>query len=328
MKTKIKTEIEYEEAPCGYVTFYNYKEPLMKFEGGFGYIGALVFDGKTDKIQCHFCGEWLGSLPHHLRREHNMSASEYKDLVGLLQSTALISESARAKLIASGLDKRGQNLRAGGKKTQEEKDKIRATLIKNGQKAEHKNLRGTCPEQLIYRMKTIAEEKGDKLRMRDFDSFKESILKTYGTLEVACKLAGIKYHAPSVNYSYDHVRKYTRDTALNFIREYILRFENVPTYKDFEKQGSSGLYDSQIKNEKVLKEIATEALAGMDTYRKVDMKIVYTDEQLLNFLRKFEKINGRRPALSDAKRRLVPAPQNYYYHFGNWKNALSKAFND
>lgn len=106
-----KKEIEYEEAPSGNVTFYNYKEPLMKFEQGHGFIGALVFDTESDKIQCHLCGEWFGHLPSHLAKEHNMRSAAYKDLVGLNQTTALINESMRAKMIASGLKKRMKNLR-------------------------------------------------------------------------------------------------------------------------------------------------------------------------------------------------------------------------
>ncbi len=321
---KIQKEIEYEEAPCGYVTFYNYKEPLMKFTEGYGFMGAVVFDGKTDKIQCHFCGEWLGSLPHHLRREHNMSASEYKNRVGLLQSTALISESARAKLIASGLDKRLQNLRAGGKKSLEEKKRISATLRDNSFLEEHKNLRNTCPEQLIYRMQNIAREKGSELRMGDFAGFKESIKKTYGSLENACNIAGIKYHYPS--YGYVSKRKYTEEQAITFIKEHLLQFHSLPLYRDFVSQKREGLYNSVIKNSKKLKVLFTKALSEMEEYKKVTERISYSKEQLLDFIRKFEKINGRKPAISDCKRGLLPCPQRYYYHFGTWNEALTKAF--
>lgn len=325
---KIKQEIEYEEAPCGYATFYNYKEPLMKFTEGYGFVGALVFDGKTDKIQCHFCGEWLGSLPHHLRREHNMTASEYKERVGLLQTTALISESARAKLIASGLDKRLQNLRAGGKMTKEVREKIRATCKKNGSNPEQLNLHGTCPEQLIARMQKIARENGDKLRMRDFDNFDEIVIKTYGSIKNACEIAGIPYREVGRTLKNELIRKsYTDDRAINFIREYIVRFNKSPKRRDFTTQKEHRLYDRVVKNEIGLKRLTTLAYASLPEYRKSAERMNYTDEQLLDFLRKFEKINGRRPALSDAKRCLVPYPSAYYYHFGNWNNALAKAFN-
>lgn len=55
-------ELEYEEAPSGFVTLYNYKEPFMKFKEGYGFQGVLLFDGTSDKIQCHFCGNWYDAL--------------------------------------------------------------------------------------------------------------------------------------------------------------------------------------------------------------------------------------------------------------------------
>lgn len=63
-------ELEYPEAPSGFVTLYNYKEPFMPFTDpdtreGFGYGGVLVFDGVSDKVQCHLCGEWYHALGNH-----------------------------------------------------------------------------------------------------------------------------------------------------------------------------------------------------------------------------------------------------------------------
>jgi hypothetical protein len=256
-------EIEYEEAPCGYVTFYNYKEPLMKFTEGYGFMGALVFDGKTDQIQCHLCGEWFGSLGHHLAREHNMKASAYKEKVGLLQTTALVSESARAKMIANGLEKRKRNLIPGKKKTQEEKDKISRTLRENAEKAEGMNLKGTCPAQIIDRMQKIAQEKGDKLKMKDFKtSLCDLAKKTYGSVKEACKIAGINYREPGKTLKNDLVKPEERR------------------------------------------------------------------ESLLEDLRRFERINGRRPSTSDTKRNLVPSWNTYRKHFGSWKKAYKLAFNN
>jgi hypothetical protein len=152
MNQKIKKrrelkEMEYEDAPSGYVKLYNYKEPYMKFVGGFGYQGTILFDGETQKIQCHFCGNWYDFLAPHIAAEHNMRASEYKSIVGLNQSTALISEKHREKLIANGLNKRLQNLRnrRGKKHSLESRKKIAETLKNRTREKENKS--GTCPEQ-------------------------------------------------------------------------------------------------------------------------------------------------------------------------------------
>lgn len=120
-------------------------------ERGYGFQGVLMFDGEDDKVQCHLCGEWFEYLPNHLHREHTTSAGEYKEMVGLSQSTALLGERQRAKLIENGLARRLQNLRPGKKRTQKEKDKIRETLKRMTR--ERQNLTGTCPAQLIERIR-------------------------------------------------------------------------------------------------------------------------------------------------------------------------------
>ena len=261
---RIKKEIEYEDAPCGYVTFYNYKEPLMPFKEGFGFIGALVFDGKTGKAQCHFCGEWVKSLPLHIRYIHKMKAREYKFKVGLLQTTVLISEETREKMLMSAsLPQALKNIKPGTyKRTKKQNNKIRKTMLANRMNAEYRNIRGTCPMQIIDRMQKIAKEKGDKLRMTDFKSFEESIQRTYGSIKEACSVAGINYRRPG------------------------------------------------------------------ETFKRKLLTPEQTRETLIEDLRRFERINGRRPALSDSRRGLLSRPQTFLKYFGHWSVAYDLAFNN
>lgn len=324
-----KYEIEYEDAPSGNVTFYNYKEPLMKFENGYGYVGALVFDTETEKIQCHLCGDWLGQLPHHLHREHNMSASAYKDKVGLLQTTALISENMREKLIASGLDKRLQNLRKGGKKSEEVKEKIRNTMKENADKPEWQNLRNTCPEQLISRLKKIYEREGDNFLFKKHIGFDKLLIKTYGSVKNACEIAGVPYRKPGQTRATLLSKKEKEQDTFDFMREFFIKFSKLPKRKDFVEQDKEALYRYLFEgNKKEYRLFASKVLASMDEYKKNNERIYYSKENLLDFLRRFEKINGRKPSISDAKRCLVPYPSRYIYHFGSWHNALKLAFND
>ena len=319
-------EIEYEEAPSGYVNFYNYKEPLMKFEDGYGFIGALVFDGETDKIQCHFCGEWFVALGNHLKKEHNMNASNYKDAVGLFQTTALIGEKFRAKLIANGLANRQKNLRPGTKQSKETREKIRNTLKKNGEKPESMNLRGTCPAQLIDRLKKLYEEQGPRFKLKEIP-FRVTLKKTYGSIKNACEIAGVPYRESGQNLDYGHVIKYTEEKAIDFIKEFLVRFNKEPTRQDFIKQDQEGLYDSFIKRKKRLSDFTKQAYLNLDEYKKPSNRVSYSKEELLDFLRRFEKIHARKPSASDGKRCLIPYPSRYTYHFGSWKNALKLAFN-
>jgi len=316
-----KQEVEYEEAPSGYVTFYNYKTPLMKFEKGHGFIGALVFDGETDKLQCHLCGEWHAYLPNHLAREHNIKASAYKEMVGLNQSTALISEKQRAKLIANGLDIRKKNLRPGGKQSEESKRKISETLKKNS--AEMKNLRNTCPEQLISRLKNRYVELG-RTPTEDELPFHETIRKVYGSMKTACKIAGIPYRKPSVTVANQLGlrKKYPRIACVEWIRNFYDSNGRLPKYRDLGKKG----YTLWITLQKHgLKKLLVDAQKLDGKYRKIN-KARHSKEALLKFLVTFEQINGRKPSYSDCKRGLLPTLSRYSYNFGSWKNALKLAF--
>jgi len=144
---KEKPILEYEEAPSGYIFLNNFKEPLMKFSEGYGFLGVLAMDGKEDKVQCHLCGEWFEGLGNHIHKEHNMKALAYKEIVGLSKNTALIGEKLRAKLIAHNLGKRIENLRIHKRHSEESKRKIAETLSKNV--FEKQNMRATPKSRLL-----------------------------------------------------------------------------------------------------------------------------------------------------------------------------------
>lgn len=312
--------IEYEDAPSGHVTFYNYKEPLMKFEGGFGFVGALVFDGVSDKIQCHFCGNWFDALGNHLAREHSMDVAHYKKVVGLNVSTALINEKTREKLIASNLGKRKKNLinRKGMKVSAATRAKISATLKEN--RDEQKNLRGTCPDQLIDRLQKLYLKLG-RTPVIDEIPFIEALKKTYGTMKEACMVAGIEYRKIGRNRDYNHIIKHTEKSVIRMMADFYKAQSRWPVKRDI----GSGIY-SRIQKLGGLRYIKTRALA-LDGVFQNDMQIRrYTKEELLRFLTRFEEINGRKPSYSDSKRGLLPHLSRYSYNFGSWKGALEEAF--
>lgn len=231
-KRRQRKEMEYPDSPSGYVTLYNYKEPYMDFEGGFGYQGTLLFDGETDKIQCHLCGNWFEHLVPHIAKEHNMRASQYKEIVGLNQTTALISEKVREKLIANGLDKRLQNLRSrkGIKMSQETKDKIRETLRKNGR--EMQNIRGSCPAQIIERLVKKYNELGRTPTGAEMgEGFYETTRKVYGSFKEACAVAGIEHRKPGINVSYVK-KKYTEDELVKDMVKFYKNNGRMPVISD------------------------------------------------------------------------------------------------
>ena len=197
--------MEYEEATSGFVTLYNYKEPFMKFEEGFGFQGVLLMDGKTNNVQCHFCGEWFNYLPHHLHKEHNMTAEQYKKRVGLNMGSALISEQARQNLIAGNLDARIKNLRVNKKHTEATKEKIRKSVLDNANRSEFKNKIGTCPLQLIERLKALQEKLGKTPSVHECN-FKITVERVFGSWKEGLRRAGMKSNPSGVNFKH---AKYT-----------------------------------------------------------------------------------------------------------------------
>lgn len=331
-KTREKKIMEYADAPSGMVTLYNYKEPYMRFSAGFGYLGVLLFDEGTDKIQCHLCGNWFGALAHHLHAEHNISASQYKEKVGLRQTSALISESMRAKLIASGLDKRMQNLRAGKKKTQAEKDKISKT--RSHISYEDQNQRGTCPEQIIERLKKLYNEIGRTPTSKEVP-FYDAMMRIYGTYKNACEFAGIPYNDPSTSSTRNKGKRATVTEDLRkYTKDFIEKNKRLPTNGDFinlyKIDGKNGhrLYEKfrRLKH-KIGESEAIKMIVNDDgVYREIDTHMDYSEEELLRFLKIFNKIHNRKPSLSDAKRGLVPQVSTYSKTFGSFNSAIKQAF--
>lgn len=323
---KIRKEIEYEEAPCGYVSFYNYKEPLMRYEGGYGFVGALVFDGESDRVQCHLCGEWFKYLPSHLAKEHNMKSAQYKEEVGLLRTTALISESLREKLILRGLGKRIRNLksRKGKGHTEEAKMRISRTLRENATKDEYVNLKGTCPAQLIDRIQRMYREDPKNWRIKKLEGMRLSINRVYGSVRKACQIAGVPYLESGRNWTSRKV--HTEEGMVAYVRQFLIAYGRNPTREDMVAAGHKVLYQQVARNRKGLERIVRKTHDGMEEYVKTDLNVRYSDAQLLAFLRRFERINKRRPSYSDCKRGLIPPLSTYSRRFKGFNNALIRAF--
>lgn len=318
--------MEYEQAPSGFVTLYNYKEPFMDYKGGYGYMGVLLFDGESDKVQCHLCGEWYIALGNHLHKEHAMRAIEYKQEVGLNKKTALIGENMRAKLIKSGLERRLKNLqsRKGKVVSEEVKQKISNTLKEN--RFEKMNTVGTCPAQLIDRLQKLYNKLGRTPKMSEI-GFEQALKLTYGSMEEACRVAGIPYRKEGKTV--DNPRWIKKEQVLHFMSSFLKREGKFPSRKDFIREGVRGYWDTFIvANKNNYNQLKPEAMKLTGEYIATGKKIKHTKENLIWYLQNFEKVHGRKPAISDIKRKLLPSAGAYYYHFNNWKGALKAAFGE
>lgn len=311
--------MEYADAPSGSVTLYNYKEPFMRYERGYGYQGVLLFDAETDTVQCHLCGEWFKYLPNHLHREHAVRAAEYKKEVGLMQTTALIGESQRALLIAKGVE-RFKNIRPGQKKSEAEKEKIRRTmkvLVR-----ERQNLTGTCPEQLIERMRQTYHRLGRTPGDSEIVGGKCTIIRIFGSWKAACEIAGIPWISPGRTR---RTNKIVEAELILWIRDNIFK-EKLPTRVGYARKiGVCGqLVSAWARAHGGWEELCRKALVSDGEYRKVS-GLRYSEKDLLFFLTSFKKNHGRNPSVSDCKRGMLPYASRYIYHWKSWKNALVAA---
>jgi len=316
---------EYEEAPSGSVTFYNYKEPLMKFEApswtgdlGHGFVGTLLYDSTTNKMQCHLCGEWVACLQSHVKKEHGINPNYYKQLVGLGKRTALIGENTRTILIEIG--KNSNNLKIGRKHTEEEKEKIRKSLIARGKTAEHKNERGTCPVQLLDRLYKLYKKLGRTPKQVEI-TFYDTLIGVYGTMEEACKRINIPYRKPGSTFTRE---KYTKVFCINFLSDYFKIHNSFPTHKWYREQKKVSIYIAIKRHGE--KFIYKEVLKSDGIFKKSAVRVRYNKEELIEFLRNFQTLNNRLPSTSDCKRHLLPHASRYIYVFGSWGNAMKEAF--
>lgn len=238
-KKKNKKTISYSEAPSGKVTFYNYKEPFMEYEAGYGFQGVLLMDADSGLVQCHLCGRWLQALnSEHLRTRHGITASEYKVEVGLNQSTALIGEAYRAKLVRNGLEQK-KTLRKGRKKSKEEIEKIRRGLVNYRASMEGKNENGVCPAQLLERLRKLGEKLGRTPTHDELKGMVATLRQTYGTISNALQLAGFSPRKVGANINYKaHLARrpiYTKEKVLKTLRLFKEQHGREPSKSDMRR---------------------------------------------------------------------------------------------
>jgi hypothetical protein len=299
---------------------YNYKEPFMEYTGGYGYQGILVFDGETDKVQCHLCGEWYHALGNHLNKEHNMRANQYKDEVGLRQTTALIGEKFRQKLIANGIQTRMKNLRPGGKLPQATKDKIRSTMKNNT--LQGKNERGTCPLQLLDRLQKKATELG-RTPTTDEISFIEALRMTYGSYAKACEIIGLEIR--KTGQTLPKTPKISKEEFIKVFTKYFIDTKKFPntTYLSQVFRVTVATISKYLKlygRKNIIKDVCV----GENIYQHLPEKLHLDKVDLLELARNFKEVNGRNPSTSDCKRGLLPHASKFLYYFGSWKNVTEQ----
>lgn len=209
----IVKEINYK-SPSGRVYIGKYQPPFEKVINGFGFIGIILEDVKTNQLQCCICGKWFENLSSHISLYHKINIEDYKDNFGLSQSTALQSKKMRLmhSEVMTELRKNNpqnnfcfskNNLVSGNRKN---KPKSKET----------KNKYGVCDLQILEKISSLKKELNKtpslvELKERYGGGFVNLLNQRYGSYIHYCRQNGFKPLFSKDNPKYS--KKYFIDKA-------------------------------------------------------------------------------------------------------------------
>lgn len=240
-----------------FLTFSHYKEPLREVPNGFGYLGALLGTIDGEHVQCHICGQLCVSLGTHAKNKHALTPTEYKEKFQIAKLTGLISEKERdrrkmksvqyfASLSPEEWAAYNAKRKAGWKKYKQSKDY--KNRIQPKQTLETYNKRGTCPDQLLDKIKQVAEKLGHTPTKAEFIAECETqryvhlIYKTFGSWTKALAMIGREVEPQPRKKRIVH----TNDELLEYIQIFFQENQKIPTHTDC-KRGLLPAYDVYIR---------------------------------------------------------------------------------
>lgn len=118
--------------------------------------------------------------------------------------------------------------------------------------------------------------------------------------------------------------KYTDEQLLNYLKQFYEENDKVPIENDFminPKYPSSYIYHKRFGGwNKALE------MVGLYDKKEKRISIQYTDNELLNYLKKFFLENGRTPEQNEfTDNNKYPYYSTYFNRFGSWNNAIKLA---
>jgi len=222
----------------------NYKEPLKKVTDGHGFYGAITVTKDGKGVQCHICGLLFSSVKDHIRHAHNISVPQYKEQFQLSDTSALISEELRQRFIDSS-NTWYASLSPKEKEALREKRRrgIIAYLKKHPEgfahgkslRLEARNKRGTCPDQLLEKIRGIKEKLGHTPSKEEFiretktQRFVHIIYKTFGSWSTAVRMSGMD---AKEKHNASKGKHYTRDQLLDYLKIYYQENNRPPSASD------------------------------------------------------------------------------------------------
>lgn len=153
-------------------TLFKVEPPFTDVEGGFGYIGVVLSDKTTGKLQCHICGNYFEHLSCHVSSFHNMKSKAYKIKFQLPLGFPLCSKFRSEKLRKqSQLNNWEKNLPTHIGKKYKGKYTNNAVYARNNSSFHNKH--GLCELQMERRYLLVADLLGkdpSELELKEHDS--------------------------------------------------------------------------------------------------------------------------------------------------------------
>lgn len=172
----------------------NYKEPFEQLEGAVtGYPRGALLKDDDGRILCAYCGKTFDYLPRHISHAHRMTTAAYKDEVGLLQKSALVSERIRDSRIATAYRNRAQAKWSNPTPTAVARSiAARRTNDRTNNPAERQNMTGRCHAQILTVAREIMRERG-RVTQRDLNQrgiWQVVVEQRFGSLSALQRLIG------------------------------------------------------------------------------------------------------------------------------------------
>tara|TARA_R110000868_G_scaffold160448_6_gene390079 strand:+ start:1033 stop:1860 length:828 start_codon:yes stop_codon:yes gene_type:complete len=231
--------------------------PFMNFENGFGYMGVLLEEKETGKLQCHLCGCLALNLAKHIFHKHkDFTVDRYREIAGLNSTTPLMSVSTRKKIKNNFLNLTEEKRKAVVKRLRENNRKA----VNEGRVGGHRkntfeaqNKFGTCPEQAktlfweeykkLGRIPTNKEMSG-KLRhiiYTRFSSYKNALI-SWGVSESEYRENVVNYQqkAFEARADKDFFPKYSEEDVKKLYGDFFFQNKRLPTWGEVKEIGLPG----------------------------------------------------------------------------------------
>lgn len=207
----------------------DYKEPFEQLEGGVpGHPVGVVLKADNGKLLCAYCGKTFDNLGLHAQQTHGMTARQYKDEVGLLQKSALVSERVRQVNIARELRRRANKTwpLEGHEPTGRTRRDGRAKSPANP--AERLNKTGRCYAQVLAVARSLASKNrltGSELRKHGI--WEHVVRRYFGDIYALQRLVGAK----------SSIKRLTNTQLLTALRALAEEIGRTPTGSDLRRFG-------------------------------------------------------------------------------------------